>query len=482
MKPVIYDIPAFDKNVGISGTFITTDDISGYKIIIKEPDTNTVIYKSDVYEDGFGVFTIPPFDDETLKNGCSYLLYVETYVNSDNYDVVSYTSEPKIIKCITTPSFSLNIDNIPKVTVEYFQEENELLNEFYITVSDCTSQRNLIYQTSTIYNITDEVELSSLQSGQPYIISAYGKTLNGMQLLYQKTVYIPQKVSRLDSVLTVKNDSKNACVILNSHIDSILYRYDKPLMYNPLLDLSDNRLCYYDGINLSGNFSMYLKYVPTASENTIFNCNDNEIKLNYKTAEKYYLPLTADYFTPEGYSDIKACTDGGIALSVNAKYSGVWINLPSDIAGAYEFTKIKITYKNGYGNFGCACRYADSQSDEDIIWGGLLLGDGMYEKTFDQEKKFSKIKFFNNTDGLSASEPASVTITSVELTCTSSSLLQPYFEFFIKDKMIIICKDEDGRYFSNINVDKDAFTNYCYEIKLSRTDNDFTLKIKDGGN
>ncbi len=341
MKPVIYDIPAFDKNVGISGTFITTDDISGYKIIIKEPDTNTVIYKSDVYEDGFGAFTIPPFDDETLKNGCSYLLYVETYVNSDNYDVVSYTSEPKIIKCITTPSFSLNIDNIPKVTVEYFQEENELLNEFYITVSDCTRQRNLIYQTSTIYNITDEVELSGLQSGQPYIISAYGRTLNGMQLLYQKTVYIPQKVSRLDSVLTVKNDSKNACVILNSHIDSILYRYDNPLMYNPLLDLSDNRLCYYDGINLSGNFSMYLKYVPTASENTIFNCNDNEIKLNYKTAEKYYLPLTADYFTPEGYSDIKACTDGGIALSVNAKYSGVWINLPSDIAGAYEFTKIK---------------------------------------------------------------------------------------------------------------------------------------------
>ena len=48
MKPVINDVPAFDKNAGTSGTFITEDAISGYEVIIKELDSNKTVYNSEI--------------------------------------------------------------------------------------------------------------------------------------------------------------------------------------------------------------------------------------------------------------------------------------------------------------------------------------------------------------------------------------------------------------------------------------------------
>ena len=81
MKPVINDVPAFDKNAGTSGTFITEDAISGYEVIIKELDSNKTVYNSEICTDSSYTFIIPPFEDDTLKNGCSYLLYIKIPVS-----------------------------------------------------------------------------------------------------------------------------------------------------------------------------------------------------------------------------------------------------------------------------------------------------------------------------------------------------------------------------------------------------------------
>lgn len=474
MKPVINDVPAFDKNAGTSGTFITEDAISGYEVIIKELDSNKTVYNSEICTDSSYTFIIPPFEDDTLKNGCSYLLYIKIHADT------SYISDPRIIKCITAPSFSLDITNLPTIRIDYTQNENEPLNEFYTEIRDCTDLKSIIFKSGTIYDVNEPIEAGGLQNGESYIISAYGKTLNGMQLYAEETFTTPQKQSKLDSVLTVANDKPNARVILNSHIDHILYKSDKSLNYNPLLDLSNNRVSYYDGFNLDGDFSMYIKYKPAAPKNTILSCNNDEIKLNFKTAGQYSLPITKQNFSTDGSSSYVTNDYNSITMSVQAKYGGIFINLPDDISGAYEFEKVKVTYKDGYGSFGYACRYSDSSSDEDITWGGLLSGSGTFEKTFSAGRKLTGFKFFNNTEGLSPESPASVTITSIVFTGSFSGLFDPYFELYTKNKMIIVDKDKDGKSFVNINADKYDFSHYSYDIMLSQTDNQINIRIKDG--
>lgn len=86
MKPVINDVPAFDKNAGTSGTFITEDAISGYEVIIKELDSNKTVYNSEICTDSSYTFIIPPFEDDTTKKWmfisfvhkdlCRYFLHI----------------------------------------------------------------------------------------------------------------------------------------------------------------------------------------------------------------------------------------------------------------------------------------------------------------------------------------------------------------------------------------------------------------------
>lgn len=304
MNPIIRDLPAFDKNKGTTGTFITSEQIYSHTVIIKDEKTNEELYQqSSELGNRLNRFTIPAFEDDTLKNGRSYRLYIKVFPENpdNNTNAISYTSAPKIIKCASTPDFQLNIyseENTEytlksttlnagiKYIADKQDEKPELLNEYYVTVRNQADNKE-IYRSGLIYDIDKTVEINDLEKGQSYIVAAHGKTVNGMEIeTNDVTVNVNYDPCKDSSVLTTTNDKKNACIILNSHIDNILYRIANPPKYNPSLDLSENTLEYYDGFHIDDDFSMYLKYIPTAPNNAVLNLNNNQIKVNFKTKKQ----------------------------------------------------------------------------------------------------------------------------------------------------------------------------------------------------
>lgn len=308
-------MPAFDKNVGISGTFITGEQIYNYSLVIKDINAETIVYEeTSLPSNKLNKFTIPAFRDDTLENGTSYLLYIRTF--EDESSINYYESDPKIIKCISTPSFHLNIfswasthyilkSTTLNVGVNYLQSEQEPLNEYYVIVKD--SYDNEIYRSDLVYKTDDTVEINDLENYKSYSVCAYGKTLNGMEISTEDVIVDVDFVECNDSsVLSAKNNECTASVTLTSSIKTILYQLDNPPVYDPQLDLTDNVLEYYDGINIDGDFSMFIKFSPTELNSKILTINNGELWLNFRTNRvetNLYEPFF-EFYTKNGNSDI----------------------------------------------------------------------------------------------------------------------------------------------------------------------------------
>lgn len=313
MKPIICDLPAFDKTLGTTGTFITSGQIYQHEVIIKDIKTNAILYrKKSPPNKKLNRFEIPSFpeDGSAVKNGCFYRLCIkvwENQIDAEN-DVNSYESDDKIIKCVSVPHFQLDIfseENIYElkstsmpVGVVYSSDdtgagdndgsEKELLNEYYIILSD--SEGNHIFKSKTVYDINEKVEINDLENSKRYTVTGYGKTINGMELATAPvTVNVSYEPCKDSSVLSVENDKKNACIKIKSHIRNVLYNTEKPPLFEQHsslgthLNLSGNKLKYYDGINVKGSFSLFLKYRPSSLKESILSINNGEIKLNFKT-------------------------------------------------------------------------------------------------------------------------------------------------------------------------------------------------------
>ncbi|MCI8306718.1 MAG: hypothetical protein HFH14_01590 [Lachnospiraceae bacterium] len=498
MKPILCDVPAFDKNQGTTGTFITNEQIYQHEIIIKDADAQNILYsKISAPNERLNRFVIPSLTDvNTIKNGCTYRLYIAVWKNENS---TPYVSDPVNIKCASIPDFTLDIsyeDNMGytlkgttlNVGVIYTpnrqDKEPEQLNEYYVTVTEANDNNNVeIYRSGLLYDINEKAEINDLENGKKYIVTAYGKTINGMEISTEPLpVNVKYERCEDSSVLTVTNDRNNARVILNSSIDNILYRTDKPPVYNPSsVDLTENALEYYDGFNLNSDFSMYVKYSPTAPDNAVINMNNGHIRVNFKTAKNYRLPLIPDNIASDGNSIFTFHNDGTMSMAVTKQYGGVWFVLPDEISGVHNFTKVTVKYKDGSGKFGYACRYAGESvdSDSDTVWNDLLKDSGIYEKTLNAEKKLARFKFFSIADDLSAENPTSVTITSVTFTEASYSLYQPYFELYTEGKIVIIDKNENGQPLTHIDTAAHSFNEYVYALKLARKNNNIKLKIDD---
>ncbi len=312
MKPIICDLPAFDKTLGTTGTFITSGQIYQHEVIIRDIKTNAILYrKKSPPNKKLNRFNIPSFpeDGSAVKNGCFYRLCIkvwENQIDAEN-DVNSYESDDKIIKCVSVPHFQLDIfseENIYELkstsmpvgvvySVGESRKENdggeeELLNEYFITL--CDSEGNNIFKSKTVYNINEKIEINNLENDKTYTVTAYGKTINGMEIsTIPVTVNVNYEPCKDSSVLSVENDKKNACIKIKSHIRNVLYNTEKPPLFeqNPNLgthiNLSGNKLKYYDGINVKGDFSLFLKYKPSSLRESILSINNGEIKLNFKT-------------------------------------------------------------------------------------------------------------------------------------------------------------------------------------------------------
>lgn len=146
----------------------------------------------------------------------------------------------------------------------------------------------------------------------------------------------------------------------------------------------------------------------------------NEAKTEYR------LPITDEFVKTDGgaTADVDD-TEGTVICTFNPQYPGVWFNLPDDVEDA-KFSSIEFTYKDATGptdfddngetkssTFGTGTRYATSDGDEDINWGGKFAADGgAGTETFELSSKrdFAKFKIFRNN-----CEDAKLTITSVVL-------------------------------------------------------------------
>lgn len=302
MKPIINKIPVFDATKGFqNGVFRTGSQIDSYKLQIYDMTDSVIIYNSGVISGNINNFAIPK---NVLNNNNTYLVYI--IVSENNKE---YKSDALVIKCVPTPSFSLNIDYNTQYTLrssfldvgikytdnasEGFEEQ---LNEYFITVADTNG--NEIYRSDLIYDIDDNVEIVNLTNGNTYIVTGHGTTIGGMKLETNPvTVLVNYEECKDSSVLSAYNDRKNGCIRLESKVDGVVYDIDKNPIFNPQFDLTGNALRYNQGLSIQGDFSLLLKYRPTIPNICFLKLNNGEIRVNYRLTDvniPYFEVITKD--------------------------------------------------------------------------------------------------------------------------------------------------------------------------------------------
>ena len=307
MKPIINKIPVFDAAKGIEVTFKTDTQIMSFDVEIYDENDTELIYSNVGNINKQNKFVIPP---NVLTNNRIYIIYlsITEAINQDGWHKI-FVSDPQQIKCVPTPSFSLNIDYNTQYTLrssfldvgikytdnasEGFEEQ---LNEYFITATDTNG--NKIYRSDLIYNIDDNVGIVNLVNGNTYIVTGYGTTIGGMKLETNPvTVYVNYEECKDSSVLSAYNDRKNGCVRLESKIDGVAYDIDNEPSFSPQFDLTGNRLRYNQGLAINGDFSLLIKYRPTIYNVCFLKINNEEIRVNYRLTDEhipYFEVITKD--------------------------------------------------------------------------------------------------------------------------------------------------------------------------------------------
>lgn len=323
MKPIINKIPVFDATKGIEVTFKTDTQIMSFDVEIYDENDTELIYNNVGNINKQNKFVIPP---NVLTNNRVYIIYLSITEAINQDDRHKFVSDPQQIKCIPTPSFSLNIDYSTQYTLrssflsvgikytdntsEGFEEQ---LNEYIITATD--TDGNEIYRSDLIYDIDDNVEIANLTNGNTYIVTGYGTTIGGMKLETNSvTVYVNYEECKDSSVLSAYNDRKNACIRLESKVNGIIYDIDNEPSFSPQFDLTGNRLRYNQGLTIDGDFSLLVKYRPTIYNVCFLKIKNEEIRVNYRLTDKY-IPYF-EVITKDKSVIINKNSDGNIFSSI----------------------------------------------------------------------------------------------------------------------------------------------------------------------
>ena len=307
MKPIINKIPVFDATKGIEVTFKTDTQIMSFDVEIYDENDTELIYSNVGNINKQNKFVIPP---NVLTNNRIYIIYlsITEAINQDGWHKI-FVSDPQQIKCVPTPSFSLNIDYNTQYTLrssfldvgikytdnasEGFEEQ---LNEYFITATDTNG--NKIYRSDLIYDIDDNVGIVNLANGNTYIVTGYGTTIGGMKLETNPvTVLVNYEECKDSSVLSAYNDRKNGCIRLESKVNGVVYDIDKNPTFKPQFDLTGNALRYNQGLSIDGDFSLLVKYRPTIYDICFLKLNNGEIRVNYRLTDTnvpYFEVITKD--------------------------------------------------------------------------------------------------------------------------------------------------------------------------------------------
>lgn len=305
-KPILNNIPAFDVNIGTELNFKYDQSIYGYNIKFYNTISNEVA-KTITGIWNTTTIILTPDNLSGLTNETNYSVSLSIYNTVDDYNneiISSEESEKQFVRCITTPTISLDvpdvIDNSTAVIgLIYSQEvveetEKEEILSWQVFVYDYLKQE---YARSELFNTENDIyNLYGLDNESTYTLKLVVKTVNGMELTYEKDIQILY-ASRQSSIIIKTEDLKNGIVKINTSIAANLYRIDDPsrVIFNDgVVDLLNNGVEYYDGLVLKEDMSLLLRFKNPISMSNVLTMSVviNDIvygKLSLTYMERYNL-------------------------------------------------------------------------------------------------------------------------------------------------------------------------------------------------
>ena len=310
VAPILNTIVSFDatKDKVIEFNLDRMNRIpSSMEVIVKNNETDEIAF-SDTVAIGVGSkeYTILA---NSLKNNvrykCSIIIYDPSGVPSPESNSVQFY-------CIETPRFNfLNVpyqlnDSYLNVEMEYLQTGSvyDPLQSFYIEMINSKSQ---LFFKSDVYYIAENnipsVEIFNIEEDEGYIITAYGETLNGLNIEVSQELFVQFTRPSYFSSLVLDNMFDRGNIRIVSNIKGLQGDIIGEEIYvdNEKIDLTKegNEVLFQKGFEIKSEF--YLKIIVEKLQpnlwkpfleifqddkrlkfyfrQSVFKCNNNEPKV-----------------------------------------------------------------------------------------------------------------------------------------------------------------------------------------------------------
>lgn len=282
MQAIIYKILPFDASLGTTIKFLWNgNQVFKNRCIIKNNDTNETVYDKTITS--FKLEHTIDLDSATLVNGVKYEAFITVFDKDNNESDIQPLGTSFL--CIKTPVFQFsNIiegqtikSSSYEFTLEYSQENNELLDSWSITVY--TKSHTILTSSGVKYDTSNlKYLISGFSNNTEYIVKAEGQTVNGMILSTDDiTITVSYSSSSIFSMLDPVNVKERGAIYLRSNIVSSEGKLEKEGSYidNEYLDLRDNVLTYDEGFLFDNNFSYIMKFYGMKPNETILQMFDS---------------------------------------------------------------------------------------------------------------------------------------------------------------------------------------------------------------
>jgi hypothetical protein len=300
IRPVLYLIPSFDKNVGTTIKFSWLGNVpSSNTLRIKNNDTNEIVYEQT--QTTMKLEHVIS-NSNNLVNGTLYNVSIKV---TDSNNVSSEWSDVLLFYCYTTPTFNINITEgqiiqaqTYGVEIIYDQLEGELLQSYRVQVFNSNNEN--VYDSNVRY-ILDTVKITNLQDNSLYTIVATGTTVSGIPVTTGAIHFTADFIkSEAYFICELQNMYDTGGVFIKTNIISVEGHSDSEVVYidNEYADLTNNKVYFDEGFALNKDFSILTKGKSFDVNSTILEIkgNDEIVIVNYKHEfDLYYFELEAIY-------------------------------------------------------------------------------------------------------------------------------------------------------------------------------------------
>lgn len=341
MNPTINNIITFDANSSGHVDFMYTDEFAFFKWRVLDGN-QTFVTESNLLrpsKSSNGVYSFL-LSSNMLKNGKVYYLEIELF---DANEISISRSVYTRFFVRSKPHFAIKLNNSENTTMDsngayilsvidnnsldiaitYAQndiptdiEMPESLQYFELFFYELDGDtETLVDQTGRNY-LTDEpsdFKIDGLQDGKLYKIVAKGMTSDDRELTAEpfKVIISNSKVDVPNTNLVCKNNYHGGYIDIYLNVTLNLYRTDSEPKFtdNTYVDLTNNKLEYYDGLVINNNFSLYTKVRPTKANSELIRVSDNLIISYCKHNNKQFFKI--DFYKNE--ENVKFLTNTIIA-------------------------------------------------------------------------------------------------------------------------------------------------------------------------